>query len=766
MRLLFFYALLAFSAWGITPADLAERALGQERYSRAYKLLINESLSDQSALLLLESATMSGADRDKALKQLEGSKDAGVINQRDFWLALASSKKGELAEAQNLFKALLPESEEPYTSAIRHNLANLYLASGDLTAAQELFSSPPSTLGGQLLYAEVLLQAKEYKNSEDLLNEMASYDGLDKALLLAKAIYGQGRVEDAINELKKKELLPLSLVGREALSFLTLLELEEGVNKGGYPRMLSVLEQLGSEDHNHIDITLLVAQNENVDTTQLLADLSRLRDSSWPERQKPELLFTLAQLQPNLEAKIETLSAIYQEYPDSQLSVKSCYLAAQLALQVEPVTQRKATLERIAKESPTDPVKAKIYSWLAEGNTAEDKLKYYTEALKYAGVEQLGALQLNHNLASLTLPIKERNYLDLTAAQEVDFLYEQALHLESADPSESQMLFREFLVEAAESDDRRALAHLTLAELALEKVDPKLAHTISEDIEQAQKGGDSDRLRLAELDLALLIKDLAGLREFVNTSPVEKSFLFRSGKRLYDAGQPNFSSQQFKKLKGLEMTKGEEALGGFYTALSYLQIGTDEHKQEALKRLKLLSEGKGALEDEARLVLANYHLEIAEAQEALAYAQELPESVPSALIKARAYVLLSGKGHMDKAYALYRQLLLDPNLPILQRYQVANQYASVLQQDQRTEELVELNYQFVNFEVLPEPATKATWSVYNQLCDRAITFLEKTGEAEAAYKLALQASKSKTPAHAHFSKRADELTMKVILREE
>ncbi len=770
MHLLFFYALCTLLVAGDELVAQAKLAIAQERYSYAYELISNKGeLTEDSALILLEAGILSGAEVKRAQEALANAKNESVAGKRDFWLAILQLQQGEFGNALDQFNRLYQSNDTPYRDVVRRNIARIHLELGNPEEAASILGENISSENDQILYAQVLLKLGDFTQCRQILTEgkLADSEALSKNLLLAQLFFEEGKLSEAITLLEDAKVSPYSVTGRRAISFLSLLKSENGI-KGSYDQMLSVLQNTKEVDpyKSYLDQLLLAAQEDDKPSEQVMGDLHVLRET-WPVGLQPMLLYTIAQLQGDVKARITTLEQIFQDYPEHGMAPKVCFLAAQLGLQIEDEKERGITLQRIIDAAPVDSLKAKIYTWMAEASDGEQKLGFYSKALEVAPIEQISTLRLNHNLAEFYLPREKRSEFVLSSDQYVFYLYEQAISLLATDPEKAEELLLEFLRSAPE-DERKGNAHLILAEFALKQKDPNLANEIKghlETVDSIYQDSISDPMRynLAKIQLALLVGDTRNLSSVTSGSKEDKAFLLKSGKLFYDRGELQLASAQFKKLESMELAKKEQDLVSLYLSLCYFKLNTEAHQQDALARLQKLSDSDGAFQHEAKLTLAQHFLDNASPEKSLSSLQGLPDSSSKSLIQARAYSLMKGADSRDKALEYYEALYRNKSIPMLQRYQIAHQYAQFLEQANLRAQEVELYYQIANFEVLAEPVDPSEWKLYETLCDRGVQLMEKLGQWRSAYNLAKIVNESNLPDRGYFLRKADEISLKNIL---
>jgi len=774
MRLLFFYMLLSLGVMANLASE-ARLAIAQGRYDHVYDMLSTEKkLSPELSVMLLEASVMSGKGTEKATNYLKDLDNAEFISKREFWLAINELREGEFGKALRSLNELYRNKDTVYRDVIRRNITQIYLGLGNQEEALRVIleGNITDSYADRMLYAQALIAKGDYPEARAILTSgiLEEVESIDKVFALARILYFEGEVEAAKERLETVEFNPLSLAGRRMINYVALIK-GETQEQGGYDLMLPVLRNTTKDDPHlvYLDQLLVSAQVDKISDEQIRQDLKALGEI-WNEKLQPDLLFTRAQLERELSSKITLLVEIANKYPASTLADKASLLAGQLAVQIEDPQAMRQQLEKVVSSAASDPVKAKVYSWIAESTTGREKAEFYKKAIAVANAVQKPKLKLNYNLAQFYLPSEKQKVLPLSDEQLSIYIFESSLPMMRSKPEEAQKLLEQFL-QVSTGDDREGLAHLMLAEIKLMKADPNLGNAIKAHLDTVQSAYPSvsadmgDRFEIAQLRLAVLVNNEGLTRKIIDSRSNNKGNLMNSGKILYDLGKYQLASKQFQKLDALELSDTEKKLAKFYSSLCYLKLGLSEYEERGLSGLMEISASKGVLSDEAKLSLAQYYLDLGDAESSLKYCAGLPDSYRSNSLRARAHSLIDKPENKKQAKLSYDKLYRDSSHPTEQRYLVVQQYAKFLEKAELYTEEAELYHQLVNFEVIPEPDSDVSWKAFKSMCDRAVALLEGLGQWKNAYNYAKLVATTNLPDKEYFSEKAKEISLNHILWE-
>jgi len=560
-------------------------------------------------------------------------------------------------------------------------------------------------------------------------------------------------------------------MGRQVMSYQAMLMGESGTI-GMSTVMQAVLREvsLGDPYQEYLDQLLIAMEVDALPTEEVTSYLWTLK-SSWPQEYVPYLYYTVAQIESDLGTKIMTLLELAETYPKHQLSLKACYLAGKLTLQVAQDDTRRELLDRVVALSPSKSLKAKILSWRAEEGS--DKEDFYMLALEHSDLQQTEKLRLNYNLAELYLPEADRLELILSADQMDHFLFEKALQIKGQKPERAIALLEEFL-QGGDDEERDGLAHLTLAELLLARGLESDWNAIKAHLETVVTFYPSyteeySRLQMARLRLGVLMEDEKVISEVLSYESSDLIFLLKSGQLLYESGNPHAASKQFLRSERLnDLTPREQELSSFYLALCNVNLGTEAHMQNAVERLaRIASDEKSVFHSSATGILAQHYLDRGEPQKVLELLATIPtQGVSHRHLKARALSLSKKPEDIEEARSEYDKLFREASLPLLERYRVAHQYCQFLEVHERRGEALEMYYQVANFEVLAEPDSNEGWEIYKNIGMKGVTLLESIGQWRSAYNYAKVISKTASPDRAYFDQKANEISLKHILWDE
>lgn len=750
----------------------SERAL-----ERVSTLLSESSLTTEEEenllLLQLEALIHTGADITDPLRRLQTTERVEVRVQREYWKGMQEMQEQKFQTAVTTLEPLLKEQEHPYTDSILINLGRLYLQLEDLKKAEEHLSLLRPEENGEhtILTVKTLLRLGKEDRAKTVLDKIpAGKQSVEITLLKSWVRYQNGELEGAIKALENGDYSAETAEGREALSFLGNLYIEAGDGRA-HEVIKKVILSSTSEDPllTYFDQLLLSAPEGG--TQELLAYLDELKQKG-VSGQAPYILYAQAQLEKEVEEKLELLSTLIKDEKSvPALTEKAAYSFTLLAIQLESEKKKKMWLNEVIKHVPAGAAKAKAYATLAEMSTGLERLRYYEKGLAYADFRQNSVMRLNHNLALSTLRNAPSSDLILATKDHGSLLLEKGLAAQYNEPDKAQQWLEEFL-SIKENAERKGEAHLSLAEIMLTKEDESLQKQADAHLKAVRSAyldalPDKTRFYEAQLKLAILLKQPDVIRKLVTQEGMTTASVLNLGVDLYQEKRYNEAVSLLLQISGRENAKEEKGLAELYIALSHFKLGTSEHHEDAVERLnKLIQSGSAPLKVRARELLAHHYYSLAEVEKALEYHKDLPATPDNMLLKARTLVLSPTPENKKAASKILNDLYKDSSLNASFRYNVAYELALFLEEEKKKVEQLEHYYQVANFEFLPEPTTPADWELYKRLGDKGITLLSTSGNWRTAYKFAQLLGKSRSPHQAYFLEREKEIALENLLWEE
>ena len=778
IRPLFFLFLMVLAVGGQErELESATFSVSQGVPARAYSTLAAISLEgDQEAvvdlaLARLETGLRSGVVDEEAYEYLSGLAEPPAVLQ--YWDAHIALFNGEWSQALDLFLQVSMDDQHSYRVTSLVNAARLHLAFGNPQAAREALelTGVEEQVPYLFDYTRTLIETGESAKARDLLTAIMPADkvSLQRDLLIALSYSAEEAGDQALEHLSELKVDASTVQSRRVLYTMSqYLTAEEQ----GKKYILQAMTSMGAGDPCQLYIEQYLSCVEQLadPLSEVKQQLESLLEQS-PTEVRGYYYYALAQIETDDRKKLSLLKPVFQSGMQ-ELNAVACYEALRSAVALDSEEEAKLWMQLIIEACKNEGLQSKAYSLIAGYSDQDTRPMLLKRALERATLEQAEVLKLNYNLALLVSGIEFLEPEVMTLEKELQFMYEMALYRKKSFPAEAIFLLEEYLTRVSQ-DERKAEAHLTLAELFAEPGEfhnPSLAQDHLDTIAALYLDNlpTRERYDLVLLQLAVEGKDEQTLEGFIMKEDASPEYLMEAGFILYNVGEAYKASTAFKAVLELsEISERERELAQFYLALSYLNLGTAAHIESAVERLEqLIRNEEGTFVAAAKGLLARCYFNNTEIDKALSLLADLPNTIDNRLLCARCYMCYRDQDSLDTAQRLLDELLRESEMSELMQYQVAYQFILFLEERKNDDRLVELYYQVLNVELLDSPTSDQTWELYDRVARRALAFLEDKGQWRSAHQLATSMALRESPYSQSYQEHAKELSLKYILWDE